>query len=158
MGEYKTDAPNNQSGGLTAEGQQPLVDQARGIATQAASQAKDAISRRVGATQQQSADQVCDVADALRRSSEELKDNLIAPYMGRAAEQIERVGDYLRDARIEDVVKQAEGFARREPAIFLGGAFVLGILGARFLRASAAPGLNGSATTPDYLADLREQR
>jgi hypothetical protein len=158
MGEYKPDAPNNQSGALDAGGQQPLAEQARGIARDAASQAREAISRRVGATQQQSADQVCDVADALRRSSEELKDNLIAPYVGRAAEQIERVGDYLREARLEDVVKQAEGFARREPAIFLGGAFVLGMIGARFLRASTRTSINGSGQTTGYLTDQPEQR
>ena len=34
------------------------------------------------------------------------------------------------------MVTQVEQYARRQPAIFLGGAFALGLLGARFLKSS----------------------
>jgi hypothetical protein len=35
------------------------------------------------------------------------------------------------------MVRNVEDFARRQPALFIGGAFMLGLLGARFLKSSA---------------------
>ena len=45
----------------------------------------------------------------------------------------EEVG-YLRGKDFDRMVDDLEGFARRQPALFLGGAFMLGLLAARFLK------------------------
>jgi hypothetical protein len=37
---------------------------------------------------------------------------------------------------VDDLLREAEEFARRDPALFLGVAFTLGVLGARFLKSS----------------------
>src|SRR5262249_48746129 len=55
----------------------------------------------------------------------------------QAAEQIERFSRYLRETDIDDLLYEAQHIARRQPALFLGGAFVLGVLGARFLKSTS---------------------
>jgi hypothetical protein len=43
-------------------------------------------------------------------------------------------------------VSEAEDFARRQPALFLGGAFALGLLGARFLKSSGQQASQGGSS------------
>jgi hypothetical protein len=40
---------------------------------------------------------------------------------------------------MREIMHETQRFARRNPALFLGGSFVLGLLGARFLKTSAPP-------------------
>jgi len=68
----------------------------------------------------------------------------VADYVDQAAGQIERFAGYLENRSVDELMYDAERFARRQPAMFLGGAFVLGVLAARFLKSSAA------ATAPRY--------
>ena len=37
---------------------------------------------------------------------------------------------------MDDIVREAEAFARRQPAVFIGGALALGLLASRFLKAA----------------------
>lgn len=59
-----------------------------------------------------------------------------ADLTDKAAEQIDRVSTYLRNRDLRDIVVEAERFARRQPMLFLGAAFTLGLLGARFMKSS----------------------
>ena len=77
------------------------------------------------------------VATALRASTKDLEDNMVAPYIEKAADQIERASEFLRTGDLRQVQRSLEGFARREPLLFLGGAFTLGLLGARFIKSSS---------------------
>ena len=65
----------------------------------------------------------------------------VAGYVNKAAEGIDRWADQLRQRDIDDTVRAAHDFARREPALFLGLAFGAGALLARFLKSSTADGL-----------------
>ena len=56
---------------------------------------------------------------------------------GRAADGIEKVAEFFEDKQIGDVVRDVERFARKEPALFVGAAFALGLIGGRFLKSSA---------------------
>jgi hypothetical protein len=89
---------------------------------------------------QRSAGQLGDVANALRRSSQDLDGSPAAQYVNKAAEQIDRVARYVRTANVDELRDTVESFARREPLLFLGGAFALGMIGARFLKSSAHHG------------------
>jgi hypothetical protein len=53
------------------------------------------------------------------------------------------VSGYLEARDIQDLVGEAESLARRSPALFLGGAFTLGVLAARFLKSSSPDGSRG---------------
>lgn len=79
------------------------------------------------------------VAHAFRQTGEQLRDNDqagIADYVDRAAGQVEHFAGYLSKRDIRGLAQDTEQFARREPALFLGGAFALGIFAARFLKSS----------------------
>jgi hypothetical protein len=83
------------------------------------------------------------LVQALRKSEEHLRgqqQEQIAGYVEKAANQLERISESIKTADLRQWVDQVEGLARREPAMFLGGAFALGLLGARFLKSSGRHG------------------
>jgi hypothetical protein len=64
----------------------------------------------------------------------------VGEYAGSVAEQVERFSGYLRDQSIDQILGEVAEFARRRPALFMGGAFTLGLLAARFLKSTSANG------------------
>lgn len=62
--------------------------------------------------------------------------NPLPDLAARAAEGIERLARYLENKSVADVVRSVESFARREPALFLGGALAMGMMAGRFLKSS----------------------
>ena len=80
------------------------------------------------------------VAQAVRQSTQQLradKHDAIAQYVDKAADQIDRFSSQLRNRDISDLVNDVQRFARRQPALFVGSAFALGVIGARFLKSSS---------------------
>src|SRR5690606_20210610 len=60
----------------------------------------------------------------------------VGQYMRQMADQVDRFAGYLESRDVGEVMDQVEDFARRQPAAFIGGAFTLGLIGARFLKSS----------------------
>jgi len=85
-------------------------------------------------------DTLSDVARALQSSATQMRDEQhhddTAHYVERAGRQVQRFAEYIRNADPGDIADRTEDFARRQPAAFLGGAFALGLAGARFLKSS----------------------
>ena len=130
-----------QSGGQGQGG--GTVEQARGKATQLASEAQQKASEQVksGASRgkDQAAQTLSGVAQSLRLSSQQLREQDqagVSRYAEQAADQVERLSNYLQNTDVNEIVDRIEELARRQPAVFLGGAFTLGLLGARFLKSS----------------------
>lgn len=65
-----------------------------------------------------------------------------AKYAGAAADKVESVAQYLDTADLKTMARDVESFARRNPAIFIGAAFGLGMLAARFIKSSGSDGSN----------------
>lgn len=92
------------------------------------------------------------VADSIRKVGDNLRDTedenkigqMTAQYSDQLAKGIEKVTNYFEKSDLSTISRDVQTFARRQPALFIGGAFVLGILAARFLK-SSAPNGNGSA-------------
>jgi len=118
----------------------PLVTQARDVASHLSTQAKGLVTKRVATTQERSSLELTGIAEALRQKGEELHDSMLGPIVGRAADQVDRASAYIKDANLTDVVRSTERFARREPLLFVGGAFTLGLLCARFFKSSSHHG------------------
>jgi len=79
------------------------------------------------------------VANAFRQASDQLREQDqagIARYLDQASAQVENFANYLGRRDVREIARDAEGFARREPALFLGGALALGLFAARFLKSS----------------------
>ena len=132
-----------------------IADQAKQTVAQATDQAREQVTSRLDDQINRAAEGLGGVAQALRQASQQVQEQnqgAFRQYIDTAADQVERLSGYLRSNDLGQIVGQVEDFARRQPALFLGGAFALGLLGARFIkssRRSASPEQAGSA---DYLA------
>lgn len=108
---------------------------AKEMAHKAQEQAKSAVTTR----KEQAVDQLGSVAQAFRRTGSELRNqnkDTIAQYTEQLADQVERFTGYLENRDVDQLLHEAEGFARRRPELFLGGAFMLGLLVGRFVKSS----------------------
>ena len=84
--------------------------------------------------------QAKNLAQVLRRSGAELGaqgNGSTARITSQAAQRLERVGSYLEQARGDDLVRDAERFARKRPWLVAGAAAVAGLVASRFLKASS---------------------
>ena len=61
-----------------------------------------------------------------------------AEYGRKAADGLERFTNYLRQNDTKALMHEVENFGRRQPVLLLGGAFLLGLASARFLKSSMA--------------------
>lgn len=80
------------------------------------------------------------VADAVRKTTQSLREQqheTLAGYVDQAAEQIERLSRNLKQKDVGELVSDAQRLARRQPALFVGSAFAIGLLGARFFKSSS---------------------
>lgn len=126
-----------------------LADQAQQKTGQVVDQARNVVTTRLSSQKDRTAEGLGSVAQALRQTSQQLREQDqagVTDYVDSAANQIERFSGYLQGKDVGEVVDDVEQFARRQPALFLGGAFVLGLLGARFLKSSS----RSSAGSRDY--------
>jgi CubicO group peptidase (beta-lactamase class C family) len=84
------------------------------------------------------ADGIEQVTESIRRVSMDLESEQpqIASVVTTAADQAERVAEYLRTTDARQILSTVEDVARRQPLIFLGGAFVLGLAASRLLKAA----------------------
>lgn len=118
------------------------VEQAKERAVHLASDAREQVTQRVESGldrgKARAADTLGGVAQTLLQSSQQLRQQQpqLGDYAERAAREMQRFSDYLQRADVHELVDRAEDVARRQPALFLGGMFALGLVGARFLRSS----------------------
>jgi hypothetical protein len=80
------------------------------------------------------------VSEAFRRTGEQLKNEEqqeLSHYVELIGERVSSIAGYLRNHDTNDLTREVQRFARRQPAVFIGGAFALGFLAARFLKSSA---------------------
>jgi hypothetical protein len=116
-------------------GAEGIGGMARNLASQAQQKAGEQVRSTVDKGRSRAADTLQEVARTLMQSSEG-EENPAAPYMNRAGEQVQRVAEYLRNSDMQQMMTGAEQFARRQPALFLGSAFAIGVLAARFLKST----------------------
>ena len=84
------------------------------------------------------------VASSFRKLSENFEgpesgdqiSRIAAEYSGLMANKIEQAVGYFDRKDINSVYRDVEGLARQHPAWFVGGAFAIGFLAARFLKSS----------------------
>jgi hypothetical protein len=135
------DQPNQQQfgqGAGTSGGTfEQTKEQARQAATEAQQKITEQIRTRAESTKSQAADTLTSVANALSQSGQQLKadnPNVPSQYIERAGEQLRRAAENIRNTNVDELVRRTESMARRQPALFLGGAFVLGVVAARLIK------------------------
>jgi ElaB/YqjD/DUF883 family membrane-anchored ribosome-binding protein len=101
---------------------------------------RDGASSQISDQKDRATDSLTRLAQAVRQSTQSLRDNqqgAVAQYVDRAADRIEQLSATLRERDVRELVRDAEQFARRQPAVFIGAAFAAGVLAARFIKSSA---------------------
>ncbi|HVG00037.1 MAG TPA: hypothetical protein VND68_09380 [Chloroflexia bacterium] len=115
-----------------------VAGQAQETVGRVADQVRQTASTRLEDQKNRAVEGISNVAEQVREMSLNMQDQgAVAEYMDRAAWQLQRFSDYLQEKDLRDLVIEAEHFARRQPTMFLAGGFLLGLLGARFLKSSA---------------------
>ena len=59
-----------------------------------------------------------------------------AQYGDKAADGLDRVARYVREQDPKRLLADVQSFGRRQPALMIGGAFLLGFAGARLIKSS----------------------
>lgn len=79
------------------------------------------------------------VAETVRRLSSDMQTDQpqIANVAATAADQADRVAQYLRETDARQIISNVENTARRQPLIFIGGAFLLGLAASRLIKAGS---------------------
>lgn len=115
---------------------EPATARARGAVTDAGHKAAERVQERIADQMHRATGQLETVASSLRSASEQMPEETMGRYMMQAATQVDNLATFLNNREVSEIVDEVEDFARRQPAVFIGGAFALGVLGARFLRSS----------------------
>lgn len=89
-----------------------------------------------------------DTAHRLREVAHDMdeKDRWLSATLERAASTVDRAGGYLSGNDLGDIVNDAQRFARRSPAAFMGGAAALGFVLSRIGKATAERAMDGMDT------------
>ena len=122
-----------------------LYDQAKETAGQAYEIAAEKATTKLDEQKTTLSDGLSSIADSVRLVGENLRgpevqeglSKYTAEYSGKAAEKIEGVANYFEQKSVREMYSDLEGFARRNPLAFIGGAFALGLLAARFLKSGS---------------------
>ena len=128
-----------ESGGSAREQIREVKDQVVGQARSGLEKARDQARSSLGESKSQFADQFATISEALRRTTVHLRSEdqqRIAGLTETVARQVDQVANYLRNKDAGAMRTDLENLARRQPALVLGGALVLGLIGARFLKSS----------------------
>jgi hypothetical protein len=116
----------------------PVESKQRSTASSERPQAVQAARSLIGEQQQAAASGLGEFASVLRRAARDGKDadSPVARIAESAADNLQRFSDSLRERDLDGLLRDAESFAKRQPAVFIGAAALVGFLAVRFLKAS----------------------
>jgi hypothetical protein len=128
---------------VSADTQHPLTEAGQQVgesAGQIASRAKEIGFQQADRGRELTADGLGKLAQTIHRVSGEMEQQpAIANLATTVAQQTDRAANYLRTTDARQIVTNVEDLARRSPALFLAGAFVLGAVASRFIKAAGSP-------------------
>jgi hypothetical protein len=116
---------------------QVAQDKARGAMGEARGRISDQVDQRstqAGERIAGTASDVRSIADELRSQGKDAPANLAE----QVASQADRVGDYLKGASGDRILRDVEDYARRQPMLVAAAGLALGFAASRFLKASSS--------------------
>jgi hypothetical protein len=129
---------------------QEVVGQVKETASSTKDRVGDRLTRVVQERSTQTGEQAIKMAESIRQSVGSMREqgqDAPAKLAEQAADRVQAVGLYLRDNDGDRILGDIEDFARRQPLVVAAGAFVIGLAGARFLKASSARRHQPASTT-----------
>jgi hypothetical protein len=126
------------TGGIAARSQH-AAEQLKGAVAEQAEQVRE----KADTAREQTANRFRRVASHLQHVGDTLRsdDRMAADLAERASRGIEGVASYVANTDVRGLVRDTEQLARRQSALFFGGAFMLGLAVGRFLKSSPEHGI-----------------
>ena len=117
---------------------------------------KDAAASTIEKGAEQARTSAESAAHALRRAADDVEpDNRwIGSALRKSAEGVERAARSLEGGDISRTVEDLNGFARRNPALFLGASLAVGFALARVGKTAVERSSDGADTSDDYYSGL----
>lgn len=116
-------------------------------------QAGGRIRQELDTRSTQAGSQLQSTAEAMRRTGEQLQQEGKAgpaKVTNLVAERAERLGSYMTAANADQIVRDVEDFARRQPWLVAVGGATLGFFASRFLKASSSSRYDGGNGSGSY--------
>lgn len=136
------------------------VEQAVSQTTDTIAQVKEQASSVFVDQRDRAASGLSGLADALRETGKTLAQQAdkaddgagaqvaaIGPFIEDLADRLASSSDYLKDKDVTQLIKDAEELARKQPLLFVGALFGVGVVGARLLKGTLGSGDNGSQSS-----------
>ncbi|NUT15474.1 MAG: hypothetical protein HOQ33_13340 [Cupriavidus sp.] len=112
-----------------------VVQQVKADAGKLLDDAKDSAQSQLNQKKDVAADELHNVAGALRDAAKRGDDPLLG-LTGSAADGLDRLSSALRNKDVGVMMRDMESFARAQPVAFFGLALAAGFLAVRFMKAS----------------------
>jgi hypothetical protein len=133
-------ATNQQTGGLN----QDLLQHAKQAGGEIVNQVQQQASTQIDRGKDSATNELSQVVNAVRQLGQTLSSGeangpiarFTAQYSDKAADSLERLTNYIRTQDPQRLLNDVQNFGRRQPALLLGGAFLLGFAGARLIKSS----------------------
>ncbi len=143
----------------TGDQNQDLLQHAKQAGGEIVNQVQQQAGSQLERQKATAADELSKVVNAVRRVGETLSGEAgngaiaryAAEYSDKAADSLERFTNYIREQDGRRLLNDVQNFGRRQPALLLGGAFLLGFAGARLIKSSMDAGSQGSMNTTNAL-------
>jgi gas vesicle protein len=116
-------------------------EKAQETAQQAAGKAKNRVAEQVDQRSTEAGHRVSSMAEDARSVAEQLRSqgkDQPAKLAEQAAQRAESLGDYLKNADGDAILRDVEDFGRRQPWAVIAGGIALGFAASRFLKASSS--------------------
>jgi hypothetical protein len=139
--------PTRSTGGQHNGPETDVGDRARNLASDAvdrATEVADSLRERVvsaaGQQQDRAADAVDAVADSLNRVADQMPQDQawLSDLTVRGGQQLSELAETIRQNDLQGLLRRVDGFARDQPALFLGASLAAGFALARVAQASIA--------------------
>ena len=120
---------------------QQVTGQAQEKAQQVKGQASGRVREQVNTRSTQAGEQVRSLADSMRRTGENLRNEgqeNPAKVTEGVAERADRLGGYLVESDADRILGDVESFARRQPWALAAAGVAIGFIASRFVKASSS--------------------
>lgn len=129
-----------------------MVEQARDTAGEMVDQLKEQATTRLVGQIERVAGELRGASTAIRNVGKDLREHdqgMLGGYADTIASQVNRAASYLEGKDLDGVIEDTERLARTRPGLFIGGAFLLGLAAARFLKSSSTPSQTSAVSDPE---------
>ena len=129
-----------------------LMQDAKQTASEVVNQVQQRAGDQFNRQKETAASELSTVVNAVRRFGETLNNEgngpiarFAAQYGDKAANSLDRLARYLREQDPKRLLDDVQNFGRRQPALLIGGAFLLGFAGARLIKSSMESAASSSS-------------